>query len=349
MFWTAPDQWRRVIQTDEFSQTLVVNGSFVSEQDSDDYFPLWLNTLVTAMVDPSVILNSVRAGDKVYTKANGASSESGVICYGKGICASCLTGLQEIVNGSGHSVTFTDYHKFEGKRMARLLLVQVTPGYGLRAEITKLEKLKSADPALFSISIPTEKRQQIKTAFVPPDEFRHLAVQIPQLIWPQVLDGAETGPAIFYLSLDRTGRVREVLPLHTSNERANESAMRQIMNWRFQPIERDGAPVQMESLISLAMNTRAFGPKEPLTDVQVRDLATNTVNPAVAPGSVPLGTTVTLRIAVDHEGKVIEIIGSGGPPSLLGPSLDAIGKWKFSPFMQDGKPLPYRGEVIFRF
>jgi hypothetical protein len=50
--WVAPDKWRRTIQSKEFSQTLIVNGDQVFELDSEDYFPLGIQTLVTAMVDP---------------------------------------------------------------------------------------------------------------------------------------------------------------------------------------------------------------------------------------------------------------------------------------------------------
>ena len=40
MYWVAPNRWRRTIEADNFSQTLVVNGDNVFEQDSRDYFPL---------------------------------------------------------------------------------------------------------------------------------------------------------------------------------------------------------------------------------------------------------------------------------------------------------------------
>lgn len=39
MSWVSPDNWRRTIHSQEFSQTLTVNGDKVLEQDSDDYFP----------------------------------------------------------------------------------------------------------------------------------------------------------------------------------------------------------------------------------------------------------------------------------------------------------------------
>ena len=51
-YWASPEKWRRTIQSPGFSQTMVVNGDKVLEKDTGDYFPWWLNDLVTAMFDP---------------------------------------------------------------------------------------------------------------------------------------------------------------------------------------------------------------------------------------------------------------------------------------------------------
>ena len=82
IYWVSEKKWRRTIQSEDFSQTLVVNGDKVSEEDSEDYSPIGLQTLVTAMVDPKPILDAWRPGDRALTKANGASRESGegVLC-----------------------------------------------------------------------------------------------------------------------------------------------------------------------------------------------------------------------------------------------------------------------------
>src|SRR6266567_1055477 len=68
MEWVAPHKWRRTIKSEEFSQTLIVNGDKVFDQHSDDYFPLGLDTLATAMVDPQKILATYRPGDRLLTK-----------------------------------------------------------------------------------------------------------------------------------------------------------------------------------------------------------------------------------------------------------------------------------------
>jgi hypothetical protein len=82
IFWKAPDEWRRMIKSPgDFSQTLIVSGNKVFEQDSGDYFPLWLRTVATVIVDPKPVLDAFRPGDIVLTKANGASDESGKACF----------------------------------------------------------------------------------------------------------------------------------------------------------------------------------------------------------------------------------------------------------------------------
>src|SRR5690349_1148112 len=51
-YWVSPEKWRRTIHSPDFSQTLIVTGDKLSEQDTGDYYPFWLRDLVTAMFDP---------------------------------------------------------------------------------------------------------------------------------------------------------------------------------------------------------------------------------------------------------------------------------------------------------
>src|SRR5208283_2248979 len=51
-YWVSPEKSRRTISSPGFSQSLIVNGDQLSEQDKGDYFPWWLNDLVTAIFDP---------------------------------------------------------------------------------------------------------------------------------------------------------------------------------------------------------------------------------------------------------------------------------------------------------
>jgi len=348
--WVAPDKWRRRIQSAEFSQTLIVNGDKVFEEDSDDYFPLGIQSLVTAMVDPKPVLDAVRPGDRVMTKANGTADESGKMCFGPNakMCVTSRYGLTETVGAPGRSVTFTDYQKFKDKRVARMLTYQIDPSDSLQANITTLGELKKHDEDRFLITDPTPLQKQIRSVVVPQAELRDLALQPTEIIWPQVLEDNRTeGETSYYVSMDRAGQVREILPLSVAIERADDSARRQIMKWKFKPVLRDGVPVQAEAVLNFHFNTRAYGPASPLTDAEVRKLVPNVVDPVFPAGAAP-GSTFTIAVAVDSEGQLIESIAGEGPRELFQPCSQAIGKWHFNPIVEDGKPLPYRAQITCR-
>jgi hypothetical protein len=349
IYWISPEKWRRTIRSQNFSQTLIVNGDRVFEEDSDDYFPLGLQTLANAVVDPTPVLEAWRPGNQLMTKANGTADESGKVCFGdkSTMCMFSGTGLTETVSAPGHSVTFSDYKGFKGKRVARLIIYQIDHGDSLQARVTELDELRNEDERLFAISNPTPVDQQIHSVILSQSDLSKRALQPLEVIWPQVLDGKTNGETSYYVSIDKNGQVREILPLSVAVERADDSARRQIMRWRFKPFEKGGAPVQTEAVMNFSFNTRAYGPAEMLTDAQARELASNIVDP-VLPAEVPSGSTCAIRIAVDADGGLIEQIAGDCVPKMYRACSEALGKWHFKPIVQDGKSLPYRAEVMFR-
>lgn len=264
------------------------------------------------------------------------------------MCIVQRTGLTEIVGVPGLSVEFSSYQNFKGKRVARLLRDTVGVGEYFTAQVSRLEELKNPDDSLFQIAESSPKENQIRTVTLPEDEFRNWALEAHEIVWPQVLDGKTTGTASFYVSTDRTGQVREVLPVYTDNERSNDSARRQIMRWKFTAVVKDGSPVQTESILTFKLDTRAWGPPDPLSDEEVRKLASDIVEPVIKPGIAPSGTTYTLWAAIDADGNLIEVIPAGGIPGLFQPCYQAIQKWHFNPIIQDGEPRPYRAEIKFQ-
>jgi hypothetical protein len=345
LFWQAPDRWRRTIQSDHFTQTLVVNGNKVFEDDSQMYMPPEIQILLTAMVDPQPIIAALQPGDLVMTKANGASLESGVTCFdpARRMCIQTAFGLMESVGAQGRAVDFADYHKFHGKRIAWRLKHTISAGDYFTAKITSLDDLKSADEDQFAVTEPTPQEKRLRVEMLGEAELRSLAAEAPEIVWPQVLDGAVTGKASFFISLDTTGKVREALPLKTANERSNDSAIRQIMRWKFRPATREGLPVQAEGTLNFDIDTRAAGPKDVLSDAEARKLASNVVEPVVPAGSVAPGALYKIWIAVDADGIVIEKIIAEAPPGVDFGTVDrALRQWRFKPLFVDGKPQPYR-------
>lgn len=54
IYWVNPTKWRRDIKSSDFSQTLIVSGSDVLDEHTDDYMPLVVETLVNAMTNPAL-------------------------------------------------------------------------------------------------------------------------------------------------------------------------------------------------------------------------------------------------------------------------------------------------------
>ncbi len=349
IFWVRPDKWRRRTISDGFAQTLIMNGDQVFEHDSDNFFPVRLHALATLMVDPKPLLDEYKPGGTLLTKANGASSESGTTCFDPDhkMCVMHAFGLKETVGVAGHTVDFLNYQEFHGQRIARRLVFTVSVGDFLTADVTSLEDLKDPDESLFAIPDPTPREQRIVSATLHEQELRSLALEAPQIIWPQALDGAETGKASFYLAIDPKGRLREVLPVETCNERTNDSAIRQIRTWKFKQAMRDGFAVQAEGILTFDVNTRAWGPANTLSDAEMRQMASNVVEPGVLAGAFPPNTIFKLWVAVDIDGGVLEKIIADGPPELFGPCDAALRKWRFRPILENGQPRPYRGLVEF--
>src|ERR1051326_1056423 len=303
IYWKGPLEWQRTIRGGDFSQTMIVNQEKTFEEDSSDYFPVWLRSAIVAMVSPGTSVGGLR-------------------------------------------VQAGDLREFGGKQVARRLFIDPQYGGGWKANITELQTLHDRHEHLFSVPALTPRENQIHLERLREEEFRTLAQEKPEVIWPQVLDGPITGTAQFYVSIDRKGTVREVYPVRIDNERAYESACRQIKRWKFNPPMTDGVAAQAESILSFQMNTRAWGPHDPLNDAEVRKLASDMAEPVFSRGT-PAGTVCSLNAAIDSDGELIEVIGGSSPPGFSGPCYNAIKKWHFKPLLENGEPRPYRAEIRF--
>jgi len=58
---------------------------------------------------------------------------------------------------------------------------------------------------------------------------------------------------------------------------------------------------------------------------------------------------VLVQFEVDETGNVVGAESKSGDPILAAAALDAIKKWKFKPFLRDGKAIRIRGEMPFMF
>ncbi|PYP83980.1 MAG: hypothetical protein DMG65_23355 [Candidatus Angelobacter sp. Gp1-AA117] len=284
-YWISPEKWRRSIHSPEFSQTLIVNGDRISEQDSGDYYPFWLHDLVTALFDPLPMAQQLRAfraqiqlpGDSPRsTSCMNSQTHSGtppaqstlplVFCFqGK-------NGLLKSVTTPGYNALFSGFQPFKNKQVPRQVTINPQPGTTIVAKITQLEQISSPDEALFTVAQPTPAAQQIKSVELSEDLARRIAKNTPEIVWPAVRAGKTSGVLAVYISVDRSGHVQEVWPLNSDNPALNDAARRQVSQWQFQPYV-NGVPMQMQSVLTFAFTTRIDNPYPLLDNAQARKLA----------------------------------------------------------------------------
>ncbi len=216
-FWSSPEKWRRTIEAPDFSQTLIVNGDEVSEKDTGDYLPWWLNDLVTAMIDPVPMLDTLKQTNAEMPKPRGSDkSEACADIHTKidrwVFCFEGSHGLLKSAFFRGYSAEFQDFKSFADKRVARTILIDPEPGTNIQARITELAELHQTDRSLFAVSEIAPPRERIKTLKVDEATVRALATSATEIDWPAVGGGPLTGRCAVYVAADRVGHIREVWP-----------------------------------------------------------------------------------------------------------------------------------------
>jgi len=358
-YWLSPQNWRRRIESSGFSQTLIVEGDKVSEQDRGDYYPLWLRNLVTAIFDPLPMfeqLGHFKGQVEVPDEAGDIAClnfavPSGVVPVRTSLpYAFCFKGthalLQQVVT-PGYKAQFEDYKPFNGRMVARRIKADLGSGTVLTATITALDQTVPSDRSLLTVSQPTPAAGQLKTMQVDESIARKIAVAAPDIAWPAVREGKTSGTLSVYVSVDRMGHVREVWPLASDNPELNSAACEQLMHWQFQPYV-NGAPMQMETVLNFAFNAMLGEPIPLLSNAAARKLAAHPVEPHFKPGDASPGTKFSLRVRVDETGKIASIKNlSNAAAPLVSAAERALGQWRFRPYQRDGKPDKFDADIIF--
>lgn len=360
-YWVAPDKWRRTIKAPDFSQTVVVNGSKYFEQDIGEYYPQWLRELVTAMFEPLPMLEQLKQTKTEIAAPSSAARSSCARFESKvGIAPTqnsvfsifCFSGTPVVLDSvvtPGYAIEFRDYKSFGAKKIAWRLVSDPEPGTNIEAKIAELSLLSHPDESLFSVAEVTPPADRITTIQVSDAAARNLSSETPPIEWPTIRDGKTSGVLSLYVCVDRKGQVREVWPLNSDNPGLDDAARMQIMKWKFKPAVAQGVPVQVETILTFAFNSKLDNAIHVLTNEEARQLATHVVEPQFKPGIAPKGTEFTFRVSVAPDGK---ILGTSNPNNvgiaLFLAGINAVRQWKFRPYLRDGKPDSFNADITFR-
>ena len=360
-YWVSPDKLRRTITSPDFSQTLIVNGDKISEKDTGDYRPWWLNDLITAIFDPLPMLDSLKDTDATVPEPNGSgqSYSCGRIPTKVGspptensafyvFCFEGSRGLLKSADTPGYEAEFDNYREFKNKRVARRFVIRPEPGTAIEAKVTELRDLTNPDETLFDVQQSTPSKERMESIRVSEATIHKLSANTPDIAWPTVRDGKTSGVLSMYVSVDRSGHVRETWPLNSDNPRLDDSAREQVMKWQFKTATMHDAPVQTETVLTFAFNTKIADAVPVLPDADARKLATKVVEPVFSPG-LAKGTEVKIQMFVTEDGAINSVTN---PYSLstpvFGAAYIAARQWHFRPYLRDGKPDVFKAEIVFR-
>ena len=356
-YWLAPQSWRRTIESPAFSQTLVVDGEKISETDRGDYYPFWLDDLITAIFDPLPMQQQLRSFKGAVTLSGEAEEDYSCLNFSvpAGIppvrgalpYAFCFTGksgrLKDVVT-PGYKAHFEDYKPFKNKMVARRISAPLAPDARLEVTITVLDDAVPTDRSLFTVDRSTPAAAQLKSQQVAESMARNIAMAAPAMVWPPVREGKRTGVLSVFISTDKLGQVHEVWPVASDNPELNETAREQVMHWRFQPYV-NGVPMQMESVLTFAFDARQGAPIPLLSNIEARKLATHAVEPRLPKRTAAF----TLRIRVDEHGNLVRVLNlKNVPPNLYSAGEKALQQWKFQPYSHDGKADIFDADIVFK-
>jgi hypothetical protein len=353
MWWMSPTKYRRVIESPDFSQTRIVNGEAVSEENKATYYPYWLQEVVDGFFDPIPFLESLRQVPRMLPASPPPNMrlcgdipfrvDRWIICFQQ----DHKDELQSVFT-KGYAIQYFEYHKFAHKSVAHKLITHEDREHSIASTISTLEPLENPDESLFAVTTLTPAAQQFRSLQVSEDAFRKLAIGSMDVAWPMVVGGSGKGGCAVFVSADRDGNVREGFYGGCDNAALEEPLRLAALKWKLHPAVQNGAPVQVTALLGIPYDIHV----EPAHDVilseaDARKLASNTVEP-VFPRGTKRGTVVSIQVSIDDDGRFLEASNpSGASTDLFLPAVAAVEKWKFTSYVQDGKPIPFKSTVTF--
>ena len=351
--WLSPTKYRRTIQSPDFSQTLIVNGDAVSEINTGSYYPYWLSEFINAAFDPVPFAAGLKQINARGTAAPSGKNDTAcgdvqfrvdrwVICFNHDeTFASIFT--------KSYDATYKDYEKFGNKQVARQILNDPGSAHELVATITALEPLTQPDESLFAVVNPTPPAERISFLSIGEDTMRSLVIGGADIAWPTVVGGSDSGGCGAFVSADRAGNVREVFSAGCDNPGLEEPLRQILLKWKLKPPVVKGVPVQVNSLMGFPFKVQVT-PAPPVVELsndQARQLASNVTEPKFPAGSAPHGTKVEIQISVDDDGKLLGTNNIKNLGATFLPASAAVSRWKFQPYLQDGKAVPFNAIIIF--
>ena len=365
-WWLSPQQWRREVSgPDGLRQTIVFSNGRQSEKDEGEYFPLWLRNFVTAIFDPvpdaaawtagggrleQIAMPDGRRSDacargkfKVGTDEQATDAFSNVCFDGDG--------RLHVYVSPRYSMQFDEYQPWGEKQVARRLVEDPEPGTSLVGLVEVLEDETAAHPAPDLFSPLPAADDSFRSVPVGSAQLEQLAGTHPPIVWPAVRSGNLRGHLAMYISVDRTGRVREAWPLNSDNAGLEDSAREQVRQWKLKTAtDSTGKAIQVDGALGFLFETRIDSPLPVLTGSAVmgHQVTGCSYNPVLPRGLLARGQSFVIRASVNEVGK---LTGESYPQGVAWDVVQKAGlhlpDCTFHPYLVEGKPTYYFIDFVF--
>lgn len=265
IWWQSPTKWRREVSSPEFHQIAIQDGDRRWEKNDGDYFPDWLRELEQAIIRPvplpmDVLAKRVKTGEVKHlmglqTNINWEPTTDfdNEQANGKGyIALTDKTGLLSYTGGPGFGGYYHDFRDFHG----RMIAYTVASGYvEVTAKVSVLEDLGTMPNNFFDTNAPGGDLHPIDTLVLSEEDLRKNLLPGTTFNWPALADGPLEGVVWTEVVLDRTGKIREMIPPIADNPGVKDAAEAGFKSMQFQPILRNGVPVEATGRISVRFKT----------------------------------------------------------------------------------------------
>ncbi|CAN5669163.1 hypothetical protein BH10ACI4_BH10ACI4_34870 [soil metagenome] len=361
VWWAGETKYKLIVTSPQFSQEKVVNGDLVSEKDTGDYYPRWLENFVLAILDPVPMAKNFRGhggavmlGEQITGSCLRRDDRPGGITDQLTWGMVCFSGSEprlESVLTTNMSIQFRDWKKFEKKHVARTYETDVLDYKPVIGRMTALEELKSLDEATFAIAVATPADQRIATSFVSTLKEESLVEKAPVIEWPAVREGKTEGYMIVYARTDRTGQVRETAKHNSDQPGLEQFGMEQALRYKFNPLIVDGAAQQMEMPLVLHFISKIGDPlpniygEELLKQISgcpARLFVVDSSFARIAPTSVSVNEVGKLT----GEGPLPAGVVAKSPAVLVSPANGMFADCHFAPLLVHGIATYYHGQLL---
>lgn len=367
--WLSNTRWRRTVSAENLVQTTVMNGSGLHYATSGDYFPLWLRSFVTALLTP--VPNAEewnRSKEPLEHMELGGGVHSDSCLHGEAVIGIapaqqvnfsnvCFRpdGLLDYVSAPDYGMEFHDYGNFGKLRVARTLIDNPVHGVQVTGKVATLELAPTSDSTSFETPEGSVAKDPLASVSVRQDQLERLAGGPVSLQWPDPIPGH--GMFTVWVSVDRTGQVREVHNLNSDESGLAAAMAAQLVGRKWKGAVVDGQRVQVQGGMTFAYPSQAAGvvgePPVTLTEKETVPMVIHPVVPPVYPDIAKrsnISGTVVMHALIGVDGKVKQLQVSKSDSELLSqPALDAAKQWRYRPYLSDGRPREVDTTITIRF